>query len=377
MRRLDPEAEKLLGSSVIQWGADVQSWRGGAAGGIDIPIIEGSVEADDTAGLVREKLTVTVPRDYAPDARLAPLAGYGQRLRVRARIGHPGGAETLVPLGWYRIELDQPIGASTYTVNGYDLMTLVQRARFIGPTSTRAVTEFDGTNEVTASGMLRRLMSHIVPVTIDAAVNPGPVLETRQDIEPIMFIRERIDAVQKVLDAWPAQLRLNADGTGRVTAVPDMDTATGFPVLTFTDGEAGTVVAAEPEHPDREGFNACVAIGTAYNDNRDIWAMRTVNTGPMTWSDDPAQAVYGNTPGYLESDLIKTTASADKAASAMLKRWITEQAPVWTITCAPDPRPELGDVVRVNVGERSIVGPIRYLNLPLVAGSMTVKVAEV
>jgi hypothetical protein len=180
---------------------------------------------------------------------------------------------------------------------------------------------------------------------------PGRVLPGR------VWGESRVEGLREVGTAWPARLRL--DPWGRVAYLPPL-AAVPVPVLSFTDGEGGTVVSADGIEDSREGVaNVVVAEGEA--DGVAFRASQQVTSGPLV----PSR--YGRVVKRIKSDLIDSQATAVDVARAALSESVV-RAQTWRVTCPPDWRVEQDDPVEVTHAGQTVWGWVTGVVMPVVAG---------
>lgn len=322
-----------------------------------IPVVSGELSAD-AGQAVPERLTIRVPaRDagqvWEPRDPGDPLNSFGQRLDVTYLVRRAGGlADVEVPLGQYRIQGWQA-ARDVVSVEAVGLLQVLDDARLVVPSSP--------TVGMTYSQAITWLVDDLLPLEFDAALVDEAVSQV------VQWDEDRLRAVLDLLDAWGARAALSADGV--LTVAPAVASTT--PVVSWRDGEAGTVVEA-PRSGTRDGiFNAVIARSSATGlaDYQQAIAQAaaydTRGTSPVRW-DGP----FGQVPYFHASPLIKSAAEAYRAASTILAR-VTRFAATREVTAVGDPRVELGDVASVSTVEHSgataLTGEVLAYQLPLTA----------
>lgn len=325
--RYGPPDEVLAGA--VGWRCVVSSWLGGRLLSADVPVSRGRITAAVAQQGVTERLALTVPRrdgemDWRPgDDATHPLARYGQELQVSI--------------------------VTSSTVTGQEWETRV--GRFV-------ITEWDDDEasvSVTGEGMLRRvsddkltspmapldggtLMSEarrLLPLGMSAAFDPA--LVDRACPAGMAWSEDRLAALQEIANAWPARLR--TDEWGQVQFLAPLPMVPS-PVLTFTDGERGTLVSA-PRSDTRTGSHNRVVARSAAAGTEDVQAIAEVTAGPMS-----VTGPYGPVTRVWSSPLIRDVSQALAAAQTMLRSSIlpTRSIPV---QAAADPRVALDDAAAV------------------------------
>jgi hypothetical protein len=338
----------------------VESWLGSTRLSGAVPLTAGRIDADDS-GTLKRRLTVTVPA-RTPDGKrwdpagdpTAPLAAYGQRLRVRTGIAYPDGGMELLQMGWYLItEWTRDEEEQTVAVVAADLGLLISDARFHVAQTPPAGATF--------ASEFHRLVGGILPSTVD------PALVDRAVAPTVVWDRDRDQALTELCDAWPA--RWYVDDAGAAHAAPPYPpvTPTTPPDITLTDGLDGTLVTRQRKAQRTAIFNQVVVDGKATDDATP--APHAVVQVTAAGSPILPTGPFGARPQFYASDAITTQAQADEAAAALLVRYASvgraEQ-----ITCVPDASVELGDVARVYTRDGDVfTARVVTLSLPLTAAA--------
>lgn len=328
----------------------------------EVPIVDGSLDVDGTQA-VPGTLSVALPRflvvddvqvDLLPDTEGSPLGSDGHQLAVTYLIDLPGAEREAVFLGWYRVEDWAEEDDGSITVIAASLEALVSEARLLSP-----VTIAKGATYAAAA---TTLVGKLLPLEVTA--------EAAKVTEAQVFEEERLDALSTLVTAWPARMFVDDEGTLQIT--PPFDDATDPVVFSLTDGEDGTLVRA-PRSGKRGIPNAVKASGEAQGDVAPVSAVAYLQTGPRRWN-----GPYGNVPYFYSSPLLTTQAACLKAAQTILDR-LQRQAAELTVTCAPDPRIQYGDVGELTYKGRTFPVRVTKVGLPLTGagGVMTLVVTEV
>lgn len=289
----------------------------------EVPVVLGSWEVTDaeddaTPGTIRFQVPNTP--EWRPTAPDHPLGWYGQTVQLRAGYG----AETL-PLGVYR--LDRPtITDETIDVTGRGLMCRVEDARFLEPWKATGLTR---------AGAVRRLLAGILPVAFVGVVDEA--------LPEVVEDRERLDALQAVLEGWPARVHVDDSGVAVITP-PFDDLRPGAPLLDFVDGPAGTIESVDPSADGADegvfnGYSVSTQPDATTAQMTESWVMLD---GPMRWG-----GPYGYRPGFFSSGFLTASrARLRTIAETMTRRAVRRQDAV-SFQAAPDYRAQIGDVVRV------------------------------
>ena len=360
-----PSAQVLSGA--YRWRPQIASWKGTDLLADQVPVEGGEITADATAE-IPEGLTFSVPewaagRSWIPNSPQHPLAEYGQYLDVDIQVWSSltaapadSAPTSTSSLGRFRIqnwEHDEISG--TVKVSCVGVLQRPKESGFRTPLVPRPGATF--------SSEIRRLMVPGMPVQIDAG------LVDRAVPRSMVWGEDRLKALYELADAWPARLRVDQFGVVRyLLPLP----STPVPVLSWRDGEGGTVVGA-PTMGTREGIaNVVIARSSATDDpgKTPLAVVVSVQDGPL--QPDTFNEVTFN----WSSPLATTEAQLRAAAQTMLERK-SRPARVRRVKAAPDPRVELDDPAEVTTEDGGTdVGYVVGYRLPLTHqdGAMTVDV---
>lgn len=361
MREVSPVAAAMLATSHTV-ATSVAVFYDGEPVVDDVPIVDGALEYDGTAA-IPGTLSLTLPRyivvddaevDLLPTAAGSPLGSDGHQLAVTYLIDLPGMEREAVALGWYRVEEWAEADAGTIAVTAASLEALLAEARLLSAVKIAKTTPY-----ATAA---TTLVGKLLPLEVTA--DPAQVTNAQ------VFEEERLDALSTLVTAWPARKYVDDEGTLQIG--PPFDDATDPIVFALTDGEEGTVVSA-PRSGKRGIPNAVKASGESQGDVAPVSAVAYVHTGPRRWN-----GPYGNVPHFYTSSLLTTQAQCLSAAQRILRR-LQWQAEEYTVTCAPDPRIQYGDVGTLTYAGRTFPVRVTKVGLPLTAdgGPMTLVATEV
>jgi hypothetical protein len=351
----DATAGILTGSSWV-YKIRVESWRADELLEDDLPVDSASEDTDRSLR-VPERLTLSVPRlvrgvSYAPTTFDAPLAAYGQRLRVLLGVGGRGTETEWIERGWFLIHEAEPSGA-TVTVTGVGLLTLIDEARLVSPYQPAG----------TLGSTLRSLLEPAITVDLTAAPTDRSVPST------INLEEDRLGAVLEILDAWGADASVGADGVYRVIPA-DQSTS---PLLTLS--RATTAIDAAGASTRDVGHNVVVVRGTAA-DGGQVQGVAYETTGPTAYggpfNDLPV-------PYFFQSPLLTTVDQCTKAAVTVRDRLRRANGQRFSVNVVIDPRLQVGDVVALDATDYQIdAAVIEALRLPYTpgAGAMTLTLRE-
>lgn len=302
-----------------------------------LEVTGGDVAVDATAAVRRHcGLTLVDPTGQFTPAGSTPsrLSPYGNEVKLYRGID---GLDS-IPLGVFRIAnpvLEDSGARRRWTITGYDRSRTVSRSRF-----TDAYVVASGTNYVSA---IESLIDSILPGLAYRAVSTG--YSTPQ----LVFDAES--------DPWQAALTMAAsigfevyfDPDGACVIQPEPDPTTANVAWRFAEGATATLLSASRNFDDDPGYNGVVVFGETPD-----------NTSPVraeSWDNNPSSPTYylggyGKRPTFIRSTYVTTTAQAQDAADANVRRLlgVTEQVQMSAI---PHPALEAGDVVGVT---RAAVG---------------------
>lgn len=364
-------AESVLASQTIRRYVRVESWLDDELLAEDIPIIDASEEADASLR-VPERLNFSVPVEengtsWVPSAYDSALGAYGQRVRISLGVDTGNGNIEYINRGWFLINTTTTEG-DTLNVEALGLLSLVDEAML--------PTEYQPKSGATLVSVIRALVEPGLTVFTDSAPADRSVPTS------ITFSDNRLDSVQAVLDAWPAQAYITGDGYLGITADPASPT-TGDVVLTLTDQTGGTVISAAAEVTREGAFNCVVAKGQ-YPDTDPTRAGQEIIQA--VYDSDPTSPYRRNGPfspylvpyGY-SSPLLDSPARVLVAANSVLKRLRRARSRTVQVTAVPHPGIQLGDVVSLTsarLGLDEALGTIDAYTLPYKAtgGAMSLTV---
>lgn len=314
----------------------------------DLPYIGGTIQASLGLRVVRT-MTISVDCSWFPwsdDDLLAPL---GNQLRVWRGIEYGNGFVTEFPAFTGRIESAELQADRTVRITCVDPAADVIDNEFEIPTPS-AVSS-------TIPLQVQELISNGYPPAtfgpFDAIFDPVPILTWDTD---------RGQALDDLATAGGAFWYTLPDGRFVLRAVPwARDPAAVTPVLTLTDGPAGTITGA--------------AVGTS----RDLVANsitarseRTDGTAPLhiTVRDlDPTSPTFyfgnfGRVNRTVSIQEATTNGQLTSTAQVILRR-AKARFRTWSINCVPDASIELGDAIQIQALDHTALQCVAGFNLPL------------
>ncbi|MFJ4173987.1 hypothetical protein [Microbacterium sp. NPDC089696] len=324
--RTGPSAKALASS--VSWRPMVSSWLGVEVLADVVPVLSGKITW--TVGQeVTATLTMTVPGTSVENGRTRswrpgrdpkhPLARYGQKLDVSLLVdGY------LLRLGRFGIQDWKDGDGGEIEVSGAGILQNASDDRLIVPTGPR--------DNGTLKSEFARLTPDYMTVQFDAS------LVDRACPKAMEWDEERLKALYEIADAWPARLR--EDAWGGIQVLPPLP-ETPVPVMSFTDGEGGTLISAPTEDTREGSYNVFVARSSA--DGVEAQAVAAVEGGPMA-----ASGEYRPVPTFWSSPLLANEAQCLAAAQTRRSN-STRQSIVRRVELVPDPRIEIDDAVELIV----------------------------
>lgn len=327
----------------------VTSWLGDVPLADSVPVDSGTYEYDSTLR-IPDRVTLRVPRvdrgtSWAPVGDDHPLGAEGQRISLGYRLDLPSGPE-LVDRGDFVITKTSTSGDQV-DVEAVGLLRWIDEARFVNPFQPAG----------TIADTVRALVEPALPVDLTAA--PAD----RSVPAGISWDEDRLGALFELLDAWAADAHVDADGTLVVESAADPTT----PVLSLTDGVAGTVVTWAGERTRDGARSLVVARGQDANGGQ-VQGVAYI-TGPTALG-TPFNPLP--VPEFFFSPLLTTTAQARKAAATIARRRSRSAARRVTTTAVPHLGLEAGDLVTLTgaaAGLDQAGAVVESISLPVTAGS--------
>lgn len=359
--RAGAPTEVLAGTP--QWASRVSSWLGGELLAPVIPISTGRATGK-TSDDVKHSVSFTVPRwaapvegsdifDWRPGADTRhPLARFGQELDITTIVSSVvTGAVWETRIGRYVIADWEDGDDGQIVVFAEGVLCRPRDSKIGAP--------------ISPTGTLRQEVRKIAPAGMGVSFDPA--LIDRACPPSMSWSDGRLDALAEIADAWPALLR--TDEWGQIVFKAPLP-AVPSPVLTFHDGEDGTLILAPRSDSRQDAYNEVIA-STSSTNTADIVGIARVESGPMS-----VNGPYGTVSRKWSSPLIETEAAAVASAQTMLLNSVRPAQAV-PARIAPDPRIELDDPVAiVRGGDDDVWGWVTAYDLPLTAmdGDMRIDV---
>lgn len=307
-----------------------------------IPAWDVQVEASADRA-VQTRVTFSAPPEYVPASWDAPLACFGQRVHIAARIASPRG-EWDVQIGVYQIESWEESDDGHVSVEALDLTQRLEKNEMLWPSSPP--------EGATLASEVQRLAGEPIDGGIQTAVARNFSIHRLFE-----WGTGRLDAIQKLVESFGMIYRLTPDGVLHVTTPTPTDTA----VATYTGRDL--LISANrrsrERQPDRWMVTGSPKVDASERDDagekEEIkWAAVVDNwTDPRYRADTYGVVTSSNTMDIAESeDQIREAAETYMAASLAA----SEARALQIVT---DPRLELGDVVDVRVTHLNSIEALR------------------
>jgi len=353
-------AAGMLNGFSYQLHTRLQSYLGETVLAEDIPAVDVVEEADATLR-VPERLTFKVPvtddqgNSWVPTSYESPLGTYGQTIVAQVGISVAAGAVEWLNRGTFLVESADTSG-DTVAVECAGLLLLLDEAVLPNEYQPRA--------GATLGSILRALIEPGITVDLDDAPTD------RVAPSNITWSDNRLDNVYGVLDAWPAQGTITAEGNLEVTAVPGDPTVNDV-VFVFTDNTGGTVTDWNTSITRDGAFNSVYAKGQ-YPDTAGTKAGQEILAVAYDSAQTSPYRIGGPFSPYLvpfgyASPLLDTQARANLAASTRLKTLRRTSSKTVQFRAVPHPGIQLSDAVQLTsarLGLSAALGRVEAFTLP-------------
>lgn len=320
----------------------------------DPVFIGGSVSATLTSRVSRQ-CRVTFTESLYPFDPGDLLAPYGNQIRATRGVLYADGTFQAWTVFVGRIQETTLTENGTCTVQAADFSADVIENLFLAPTPSQAGNSVG--NEV------RRLISDALPTARFAAFDPFPTL-----VQPLTWQLDRGQALDELAQSVGAFWYALADGQFVLRRYAW--TVPQTPVVTYSDGDGGSVTASSATRSRDTVRNSLTVTGERLNGDDAVYATAqdTNPDSPTFYSDQ-----FGRRHALLRLQTPATQASAQGAAFDNLKR-LTALVESWNWEMTPDAALELGDAVALDVRGRSdIIQVVASFTIPLdLSGPMTV-----
>jgi len=179
-----------------------------------IPAWDVQIEASADRA-VQTRVTFSAPHEYVPASWDDPLACFGQRVHIAARIAAPRG-EWDVQIGVYQIESWEEAQDGHVNVEALDLTQRLEKNEMLWPSSPP--------EGATLASEVQRLAGEPSDGGIHTAVARNFGIHRLFE-----WGTGRLDAIQKLVEAFGMVYRVTSDGILHVTAPTPTDTAGAGP----------------------------------------------------------------------------------------------------------------------------------------------------
>lgn len=313
---------------------EVTSWLGAEPLG-EVPVVLGSweiIDAEDEQ--VPGEIRFDVPNnpEWRPVGNDHPLARFGQQVQIRVGIVVRGEPE-LLNMGRFRITEVNPDG-EVISVTAQGLLVNVERARFLAPYTVKSGT--------TRQAAIQRMLQGILPVAFDV---PDETMPTGT------WERERIDALQEIVQAWPA--RIWVDDTGVAVVSEPWPDAISVADVEYTFAAGANLLAVNPSPTPERDFNGYVVSTVPEGDEAPVTGQYLLPFGPMAWG-----GPYGFNPGFYASPVLPPDANRLAAIAKTMTERSRRRNDTVDVSALPDPRVTVGTTAWIRSPEYEALGRI-------------------
>lgn len=317
--------------------------------------LAGTVSATLTSRVART-CQITFTEDRYPFEPTGLLAPYGNMIRAWRGIEFADGSRFRWVVFVGRIQEARLNADGTCTVFCGDFAADVVENQFRNPQNSQAGT--------LVSSEVRRLISDGFPQA---------VFDTFQIVDistrPLTWQLDRSQALDELATSVSAFWYPLADGTFTLRQYPW--TVASPPVVTYADGDNGSIITSTSERSREDVYNVLTVTGERLNGDEPTYATAVDN--------NPGSITYVGGNFGVRSQLLRLQTPADQgsaqaAANNNLRRMVG-LFDTWDWEMVPDAALELGDVVSLNVRGRSdIIQVVASYQIPLdLSGLMRVR----
>lgn len=325
-----------------------------------LDVIGGSVSADATRKTRRQcTLTLQDPRsEFVPDDAndlLQPYSGY--YIKLYRGIAWRDGTRELIPLGTfapYAPKITDSGDSLEISISGYDRSKIISRARWVTPYIIP-----DGTNTGTAVRAL--IADRMADVRYNFQPTNATVPLTSLGVEPD---HDPWEEATKLAESDGLELFFDARDNAVLRTIPDVEK--NQVVHTFDDGDQCTVTQFERTNDASQMYTGVIVKAEGSTVNAPIRV--------EVWRTDTDLRI----PYFYTTPLVLTEAQALSTAQSLLRRVGQLEISV-DVQAIPDPRFEVGDVVRVTRAKSKLddVFIVSSIELPLdSSGDMGISLAQ-
>ena len=320
----------------------------------DLVFTGGSVTATLTSRISRQ-CTLTVTEDLYPYLATDLLAPYGNMIRATRGIEFADGSRFAWVVFVGRIQVAALNDDGTCTVDAADFAADVLENRFVRPENSQpSNTVTDETTRLITEGF--------------AQAQFGQMDIFSQPVRTRTWQLDRGQALDEITTSVGAFWYPVADGRFTLRRYPW--TVAGTPIVTYSDAETyGSVSGSRASRSRSDVYNSLTVTGERLNGDPAVYALaQDTNPASTTYIDGN----FGRRHQMLRLQTPGSIGAAQAAANENLKRLIG-LVDAWGWEMSPDAALELGDVVQLDVRERTgIVQVVAGFRMPLdLSGPMT------
>jgi hypothetical protein len=292
-----------------------------------VPIVDGSVSGDRQS-VVRRTLNAEVDPRMAPTSLQDQLTPYGAFIRVFRGIRYPNGFVQEYPVFSGRVD-SVDFGREHSVVAASDLGAFVSDARFEKPyTATRNLTIVDQ-------------MKAIITDAYAAATFTINASSAGKITTPATWDRERAEALDNLAGTISAEWYASADGTFHIDPIAALSVSQALWIVDA--GDTGVAISHSTQLDRQAVYNAVVVNGEPPDGQVPAYGVaRDTDPNSLTRWGGP----FGKVPKFFSSQFITTNAQAQAVAASMLVDAVSSSRAV-SVTCVPNPRIRVGDVIYV------------------------------
>ena len=274
--------------------------------------IGGEVTVDSRRAIRRQCSLEFVDEDgtLTPANYDAVLAPFNRELRIFRGVRLADGTDEMVPLGVFiitSVNVEDRIDGIKISVEGSDRSLRIARAKW---SDNRFWIDSGTAKETAIRNILIDRWSSVqtaFPATGQTTTILYPTLD--QNSDPWR-------KAQEIAQSAAMDLYFDELGICRMRPIPDPDT--GTPIITYADGEEAVLISLSKNLSTDESANGVIYTGEGTN--------LAIGIIGSAWDMNPAsptyRPVYGDQPVFLSSPTILTTAEAQAAAEAELRKRI-------------------------------------------------------
>ena len=296
-----------------------------------VPAWDVQIEASASRA-VQTRVTLSAPPEYVPDTWDAPLACFGQRVHVAARIASPRG-EWDIQIGVYQIESWEETDDGHVSVEALDLTQRLEKNEMLWPSSPP--------EGATLASEVQRLAGEPSDGGIQTSVARNFSIHRLFE-----WGTGRLDAIQKLIESFGMVYRVTPDGVLHVIQPTPTDTA----VATYTGRDLLLSASrkSRERQPNRWMVTGSPKVDSSARDDGETeeikWAAVVSN-----WSDPRYRPdTYGIVTSSNTMDVAESEDQIREAADSYMEASLAASE-ARALQLVADPRLELGDVIDVRV----------------------------